>query len=677
MTDHKISTRRKVAYFVGGGLLLVLLLAIGCEWAGWPFLRTPLIHVVETQLKRPVQIDQPFRLQLFGGIRLQVGHLQLSAPGVFEQPRFIEAHDLSIALRYRDLLNLQEGEALRIKEIRAAQLDANLIRLANGRATWQFELDERQPPRPFPVIETLLVQQGEAQIRDAISDARLTVTFNTEEGVSHAASLSKVAVKGAFRHRPLQGELNTHGFLPVATQGKGSPPINSQGWLTYGAVRLQFRGSVYDLFGEQKVSGHVQVSGASLADVGDLLDITLPRTPAFKVVADIDRVANLWEVRVASAAVGTSQLAGQFTYLTGTDKPMLRGVLTGRRLVLADLAPAFGASAAGQPAGAGRPGKVFPDQPLDFGSYDRMHADIDIHLDYVHLGHAFSEPIAPLKAHLSLLNNKLSLTGLDARTAQGSLAGDVFIDAHDVASAQLAHQPLPVPDWGVQLAVRDIRLEKWLNLAPVAKPGKANAPQAAAPQPYITGRLSGRAHLHGKGRSTATLLKTLDGQLALAVQHGEISHLVVEAAGLDIAQSVGLLIKGDQPLPMQCAIMGWNARQGILTPEAALVDTSVTTVVASGQVNLGQERLDLKLQANPKNFSPFTVRSPIYISGTFIDPKVSVGKGPIAARVAGGLVLALINPFAAILPFLDPGASVDAKNAGCQHTLQRLRMQHQ
>jgi hypothetical protein len=66
------------------------------------------------------------------------------------------------------------------------------------------------------------------------------------------------------------------------------------------------------------------------------------------------------------------------------------------------------------------------------------------------------------------------------------------------------------------------------------------------------------------------------------------------------------------------------------------------------------------------------VRSPIKITGTFLNPKVSPKATPIAARAIGGILLAFVNPLAAILPFLDPGKVGDAELT-CDDTLQNLR----
>jgi len=677
MNDTEITTKKSapITRWLIGSLLALVLAVIVCEIVGWPFLRQPLQQLLQDKLHRSVEIERPFRLQLLGGIRLQVGGLKLAAPEGFDAPYFVDAHGLDLALRYRDLWSLKETDPYRIEAIRADQLNAYLLRRADRHASWEFELDDSGSPRPFPLIEQLAVNQGQAKVADAVTNAQLAVTFFTEEGEHLATPESRVKVNGQFRKLPIQGELVTQGFLPVATQGSKSPPINSQGWLKYGAVNAQFRGAVYDLFGTQRVKGNVEVKGASLADVGDLLDLTFPRTASFKVSADIEKGIDQWQVNIPSAHIGHSRLSGQFVYDFAPETPMLRGKLQGSLLMLADLAPAFGATQ-DNPAAKAHPGKLFPDESLDFTTYGRMNADIDVHLDAVDLGHAFKQRISPLKLRLTLIKHKLSLAELEASTAQGTLTGALSIDAHDSSNADLS--PPPAPEWDIQLAVRDIRLEHWLKVTPADNkaPGKPppSAKQSSSPSPaYISGKLNGKAKLQGRGRSTAALLKSLDGQLALMVRQGEISHLVVEAAGLDIAQAVGVLIKGDQPLPMQCAAMGWHAKQGVLTPEAAIIDTPVTTVNILGDINLGQEQLNLKLQASPKNFSPLTVRSPILVTGPFVDPKVSLSPGPIAARVAGGVLLALINPFAAILPFLDPGSTPEVTDAGCEQTLQQLK----
>jgi len=408
--------------------------------------------------------------------------------------------------------------------------------------------------------------------------------------------------------------------------------------------------------------------------LGDLLSITLPRTSAFKINSNIEKNIEGWLIDIKSAHIGRSDLYGNFKYDTRPEKALLQGTLKGKRFILADLAPAFGANT--QESSKPRT-RVFPNQPLNFATYNRMNAEIKVDIDYVDLGNAFRESITPFKADLNLNKNKLSLAKIYAKTAQGSIMGDIIIDAHNhkVINPKVEQQNVALkPDWHINLAVKGINLEKWLEVSDERKKkAKENSAQKEVPQAYITGLLNGQAKLSGTGNSTAELLSSLNGDMSFYIHKGAISHLVIEAAGLDVAQAVGLLIKGDQNIKMQCAVADFKANKGVMKSNVTLIDTEVTTILLDGNVNMGEEKLNLRMTAQPKNFSPFTVRSPIEVNGTFLNPTVSPTKTPIAARVVGGVLLAFINPFAAILPFLDPGSSADSKDATCGETLNMLK----
>ncbi|HYN55010.1 MAG TPA: AsmA family protein [Methylotenera sp.] len=671
-------TFRKIAnkpLFFSISIIVVLISIIAiCEMLGWPFLKKPLERFMESRLERSVKIDSPFKLRLIGGLQVRADGFWISAPAEFNVPKLASAKRLELKLRYSDLWNIKDGDPYVIKSIKAEQVDANLVRLLNGKSTWQFNKDENDPIRPFPLIQALVISKGQAHIIDSLTKANLTVSFNTNEGQNNTASISKVAIKGGFRERELIGELITEGFLPIAIQDENSPPVSSKGWLEYGKVHMKFDGKVYDIFGDQTIKGKLAVNGASLGELGDLLSITLPRTKSFKIISDVEKNKEGWLIDIASARVGQSDLYGKFKYDTRPEKALLQGELRGKRFVLSDLAPAFG----GANTESTKKDRVFPDKPLDFATYNRMNADIIVNLDYVDLGKAFREPIKPFKASLDLNKNKLSLAKIDARTAQGSISGDIYIDAHEqkkVANPQQEkNQEYIKPDWDINIAVKDINLEKWLQISTARKKEAKKDNKSEASQAYVTGFLNGKAKLMGKGNSTAQLLDSLNGDISLYVRNGKISHLIVEAVGLDIAQAVGILMKGDKPIVMECAVMNFKAKQGILKTNVALIDTPVTTIVLDGDINMGKEQFDLRMMAEPKNFSPFTVRSPIHLTGTFLNPNVAPDTAPIGARVAGGILLALINPLAAIIPFLDPGKAKDNPNdAMCYTTLRNIK----
>lgn len=649
---QRFSWLRRHRMLVSLLLLPVVVLAVG-EMAGWPFLREPAERLMTRHMERPVRIGAPFRIRFLGSLRLNAGSLWIAAPQEFDVPHFLDAGDIRLKLRYGDLWHLRHSSRLRIAVLDVGRMDARLVRDGDD-ATWRFGKRTPEKERPeLPVVDLLAVRQGSVVFRDPELEADLNATFDTREGANTTGAATHLRVQGRFRGRPLTGELGSTGWLPATGQGAGSPPVAAKGWLTYGPVRADFEGNVKDLFGRRDIQGTVLVKGPSLGILGQLVGSPLPTTSPFSLQGRIEKEKDVWRADVEKARIGTSDLAARFRYDPGAKPPRLEGELKGAKLVLADLGPAFGTrDEEGKPIR--RPGHFIPNRPLDLPSLKNLQAHVTVNLDEVDLGKAFKEPIRPFKATLTLEESRLGLAKVDARTAKGRLSGDISVDARQ-----------KTPQWRSDLAWEGIRLEDWIKSAK-ARPAGQNGDRP----PYFTGMLLGRAKLNGTGRSTAEVLSSLDGEITMSVRDGSLSHLVVEVLGLDVAQGLGLVLRGDETLPMQCAVMDLQARNGVLAPKVALIDTPVTLILADGTINLAKESLDLRLTAKPKNVSPLTVRSPIRVRGPFDDLEAAPESGPIAARVLGGVALAFVNPLAAIIPFIDPG---DASGSPCAKALATLK----
>lgn len=634
-------------------VLLAVLAAIiiVCEIMGWPFLRGPVQSLASKQLQREVRIEAPFKLRLLGGIRLDVGGLWIASPPQFEAPYLLDAENIALGLRYSDLIGWDSStEPLNIKRLEVDRMDAYMLRNAQG-ATWQFKQEQPDDqPAPFPNFETLAVRDGTAVVKDTVTDADLEMRFQTKEGSGEQQAVSVVQAEGAFRGHPIQAHLETPGFLPAA-EDNDSRPIPLEAWAEYGGVRGDFRGSLADVGDDNNIKGNFTIKGPSLGILGDLFGITLPTTTQFTIKGDVAREKDLLVVGIDPARVGSSDLSGKFSFDSSGDKLVMKGDLNSSNFVLADLGPTFGTRDESGAEVARREGRIFPDRPLNLPSLNRFNADLSLDFRRVDLGKYFALPIAPFKADLDLNSGKLSLAKIDARTAEGSLAGTIAVDAHALGESGRENpddKSRPKPEWAMDLDWKNINLAKWVKGREQAEPDEPNA--------YITGILNGNIDLKGRGNSTSELLGSLEGDISAYINQGKISHLIIEALGIDVAQALGLVIEGDQLLTMECAVVDLQSQQGIVKPEVALIDTPVTLVLMDGKVDLQQEQLDLRFVAKPENASPFTARSPILITGTFADPNIKPKAAPIAARVLGGIALAFINPLAAIIPFLDPGS---------------------
>ena len=177
------------------------------------------------------------------------------------------------------------------------------------------------------------------------------------------------------------------------------------------------------------------------------------------------------------------------------------------------------------------------------------------------------------------------------------------------------------------------------------------------------GFIGGTAEFAGTGKSLRDMLATANGNLGIGMEGGQLSQLVVELIGLDIAESLGYLIAGDKPVPIRCVIADFKVDNGVMTPRAFVVDTDDTVVTGSGAINLRDESLQLELKPAPKDFSPLALRMPLKVGGTLKNPAFNVDAAGLLARGAAAVALVLVFPPAALIAFIEPGLGKDSQCA--------------
>lgn len=669
MTDTSRARLRKA-----WPLAVLAAIALGvalCEWQGWPFLKGPAQNQLSERLQRPVEFGDRFKLKLFGSVRFDSDALRVGPPNGLPAGSplggdLVNARDAHLEVPYSTLMDLWRGRneaPPRLTSLRFGAVDAALKRQADGRANWTLAAPRPDaPPQAFelPLVDELVVERGQLLYDDALTKTALEARVSTSEGdAAQQGPQRGLRVEGRGRRegQPFEFRIASAGVLPLLAREQVTPvPITMR--MSSGDSKFSFEGQGTDVLRLHALDGDAALSGPSLAKVGDALGLTLPTTEPFKLRGRLSKTGQRWALKQADLDVGDSQLGGQFSYDRTPKVPLLSGELSGSRLVLADLLPAFGAPRPGSGNPKPPPGHVVPQREFDIPSLHRMNADVKVRLQRAELGTLFRRPLAPLQGDLLLEGGVLKLSNLVARAAGGEVKGGLGLDATNVRQ----------PRWSADLRWGGIELDQWLR--PRNERSQVSKPSGENPS-YVTGKIGGHAKLQAGGRSTARMIASTDGTVQAWVRDGTISHLVVEAAGLDVAQGLGLLIVGDDPLPMHCAALKANAKDGVLTPEVAIIDTRDSTLFVSGTVALGDERMDLKLTSKPKDMSPATVRSPVHLSGTFSQPQFKVEKKPIAAKLLTAAALAAVHPLAALIPLFDAGDKEAA--GGCRQALQRLR----
>jgi len=304
----------------------------------------------------------------------------------------------------------------------------------------------------------------------------------------------------------------------------------------------------------------------------------------------------------------------------------MRGELLSQLLNLADLGPLVGTR---QP----KQGGVLPDAAFDAARWNSVDADVTLKAGT--LKRPEELPLENLSTRIQMRDAVLTLDPLEFGTAGGKLAGPIRLDGREAPIRADA-----------RIRVQDLQLSK---LFPTVEVSRASV-----------GAVSGLIELAGVGDSVAKMIGSANGKLGVYVDSGQVSKLVMEVVALDFWNLAKVVLRGDEPVEIRCAIADFDVKDGLLRANALVLDTSVMSITGEGTISLRDETLNLKIVPHPKAASLASLRSPLYIAGTFSQPKVSRDVRRLAEKGAGALALGILNPLLAVLPLIHEGKGQDS-----------------
>ena len=385
----------------------------------------------------------------------------------------------------------------------------------------------------------------------------------------------------------------------------------------------------------------VMLKGASMADLYALTGLVLPNTPAFqtrgRLQGSLQPGRAVWDYRDFTGTVGQSDLHGHLRFASGAPRGKLSGSVTSRQLRLADLGPVLG-TASTPTSSAGRSGKVLPDAPFATDRWNAM--DMDLKFSGQRVIRPGSLPLEDLSVHALLSDAVLRLDPLHFGVAKGQIESKVVLDSRN--------KPLTVR---LDTRVQNLRLA---SLFPEVELTKKSL-----------GRLDGAMALNGKGNSVAQWLGTSSGEARLYVRDGTLSRELLNRAALNVGSVVvAKLFGNDKEVQLRCAVADLAVRDGVATVRTGKLSTNEAIVDASGTIDMAHERLNLHIKPESLQWKFFSLRTPLYVRGSFANPDVGVEPGPLLLRAGAAIAAAVVAPAAlALLPVTVPGADDDAQCA--------------
>ncbi|AZQ51251.1 AsmA family protein [Burkholderia cenocepacia] len=443
---------------------------------------------------------------------------------------------------------------------------------------------------------------------------------------------------GRYKNVPINGTGKVGGVLAIENATR---PFPLQADVKAGDTRLAIVGTLTDPVHLAALDLRLWLQGTSMSHLYQLTGITLPDTPPYategRLIGQIKQNASTFRYENFNGRVGGSDLAGTLTWAQREPRPKLSGELVSNLLQFSDLAPVIGADSAASKKKRGDTTRQPPDRVLPVAAFrtERWSAiDADVKFTGRKLIKSANLPITNLYTHILMQDGVLTLEPLQFGVAGGTLATNAHLDG--------SRTPLK---GHFTLSARHLKLKQ---LFPTQK-----VMQTAL------GEINGDASLSATGNSPAALAGTSTGEVKALITNGRISLLLMEAAGLNVANVVYEKLFGTRDVNINCAAIDFVANDGMLEPKVFALDTDDALINVDGPINLRDESLDLKIHPHTKGFRIFSLRSPLYAKGTFKNPKVGVDAGALALRAGAMVGLGLLNPFAALIPLIAPSNNRD------------------
>jgi uncharacterized protein involved in outer membrane biogenesis len=555
--------------------------------------------------------------------RIRASQIQFQNAPWSKHPQMAEVGLLDVEV---DLWQLLKWRFV-LPKVTISQLKLFFEKNSEGAPNWEFRAAPvvEEPIVPdkrteFPVIENLVIKDGTFLFDNQQTKTQLELKLTQAEAAGFWQEPVKLKAEGTYQKQPLTLSFEG-GSYQALTNAKERYPLEIK--LGVGKVKANVAGNLTEPLQMKGEDVTLDIQGDDLANLFPLVRLVFPSTPPYRLKGQLKHEGNVWSFSNFSGRVGDSDLSGTIRIDTGPKRPVLKADVVSKLLDFDDLAGFIGATpetTSGETASEEqkkraavekKEDRIFPDQRFNLERLRAMDADVRLRGNRIL---APNLPIDNLDAKLSLNDGVLKFEPAAFGVANGRMELYSTFDG--------SARPSKVT---IDARLRQLDLKRML--------GKSTFAQKSL------GPIGGRVNLSGTGESFRQLMATASGNTFLVMSGGEISGMLVELAGLDVAETLGVVVRGDKPVPIRCAVLDLHGQDGQMAVQNLVLDTADTIIFGEGKIDLRNEQLDIVLTPVPKDFSPLSLRSFIRVGGhlnnvsVFPDP-LKTGTKSLFAKIA-------------------------------------------
>jgi len=605
-------------------------------------------------------------LNINGDIKFELGWIsKLSASGIqfqnadwSKRPHMAEVGHFDAEI---DLWQLFRHFRVLLPSVTISEANVVLEKKADGSANWEFRTAPAvtEPVVPdkrgnVPVIQKLIIKDSVLLFDNQENKSQIKLKLTDAEGAGFLETPVKLKAEGTYQALPFSLSLDGGSYQNLRNS---TEPYPLKVAVSAGKFKARIDGNLAEPLAMKGEDVILDVQGDDLANLYPLIRLVFPSTPPYRLKGHLKHEGSVWSFANFSGRVGGSDLSGNLRVDTAPKRPFMKADLVSNLLDFNDLAGFIGGkpgTAPGETASAEQKkqaaaekdsDRIFPDQRYDLERLRAMDADVRLRAKKIL---APKLPIDDLNATLNLNDGVLRFTPAAFGVANGRMEIYSTFDG--------SKRPSKV---NIDARLRHLDLKRFLADTSFAQ--KTLSP------------VGGRVVLTGTGESFSELMATASGSTFLAMSGGEISELLVRLAGLDVAHSLGVLVRGDKPIPVRCALLNVQGQNGQMGVQTLVFDTANSTVSGEGNIDLRDEKVNIVVLPVPKNFSPLSLRSYIRVNGgfknisVFPDP-IKTGTDSLFKKIFNVITMLVMTP-------LQPRDLGQGKDVDCDALIAKVQNQ--
>ena len=160
----------------------------------------------------------------------------------------------------------------------------------------------------------------------------------------------------------------------------------------------------------------------------------------------------------------------------------------------------------------------------------------------------------------------------------------------------------------------------------------------------VKGLVSLNLELAGRAPSLNTIMHHADGRVDFAVWPTELRSGIFSLWSVNLILSLVPLIDPGGDARMNCVVGRFDLKDGTLSDDKIIIDTTRVRVRGAGSANLASEQLEFVFRPRAKGFAPFRLQTPLRVSGTLSDFRFGIKRRDLIESVVRLIASPILLP---------------------------------